>query len=69
MGEIWPKKKSAGRRSIIEGSVSTGRSYWWVVLVALVVAASLAASGWALRKRREASAKPAVPSLTEQLVQ
>ena len=21
MGEIWPKKKSAGRRSIIEGSV------------------------------------------------
>ena len=21
MGEIWPKKKSAGRRSIIEGTV------------------------------------------------
>ena len=24
MGEIWPKKKSAGRRSIIEGSVLVG---------------------------------------------
>ena len=65
MGEIQPKKR--GRSGANQRS--PGSSYWWVVLVVLVVGASLAASGWALRKRREASAKPAAPSLTEQLIQ